>query len=123
MSKRLLILLCITILAGAGLVIIALRFDPYQSESGIIFLFLSSLFAFIWGLGSIMFFTLHLLSNNRWQDSFRRGLLLAIFVVTLILFRINDIFYWYLALGLGIVLVFAEVLIGWRLNKETHDKK
>jgi len=111
MAKQLFVLFCITILAGASIGIIVVKFNPFEVPETIKFLFFAALFAFMWGLGTLAFFILNLGTSDRWADSFRRGLFLSILFLILVFFKRQDIFSWYIGAVLGGIFIIAEVII------------
>lgn len=117
MAKQLFVLFCITILAGASIGMIVVKFNPFEVPETIKFLFFSSVFSFMWGLGTLAFFILNLGTSDRWADSFRRGLFLSILFLILIFFKRQEILSWYVGAALGGVFIVGEVLIYRRMSK------
>lgn len=120
MSKQLISLVFITILAGASVGVIVVRFDPFAIDEGIKILFFTSLFTFLWGLGTVAFFIINLGASDRWVDSFRRGLFLSLVFLLLIFFKRRDILAWYLGAILGGVFVVLEIWIYKKLKNKGH---
>ena len=120
--KQIYLLFFITILAGISVGMIVMKFDPYESSETVKFLFFAPLFVFMWGLGTLVFFILNMGSQDRWPDSFRRGLFLSALFLILILFKRRDIFSGYLGAGLGGVFIIIEALIYRMVNKRVIDE-
>lgn len=121
MTKQIFFLFCITILAGVGIGMIVFKFDPYKTGEAVKFLFFSSLFVFMWSLGTMVFFVLNIASGDRWADSFRRGLFLSVLFLLLVFFKKSDIFVWYLGALLGGIFIILEALVYKKLNKRTSN--
>jgi hypothetical protein len=120
MEKQFFLLILITILAGASMGIIAFSHDPFKAVEVIKLLFFGSMFAFFWGAGTLAFFILNIGTRDRWADSFRRGLFLAMLFILLILFKRHDIFSWYLGAVMGGIFIVAEVWIYKILTKKNN---
>jgi len=117
MAKQLFTLFCITFLAGVSVGMVVVKFDPFEVTETVKFLFFASLFAFMWGLGTLAFFILNLGTTDRWADSFRRGLFLSVLFLILVFFKRQDIFSWYVGAVLGGIFIVAEVVIYRKLSK------
>lgn len=122
MAKQLFTLFCITFLAGISVGMIVIKFNPFEVTETIKFLFFASLFAFMWGLGTLAFFVLNLGTLDRWADSFRRGLFLSVLFLILVFFKREDIFSWYIGAVLGGIFIIGEVIIYRKLNKFRNDE-
>lgn len=120
MEKQFFTLAMITLLAGASMVMVVYSFDPFRSSETVKMLFFGSLFAFLWGAGTMAFFILNIGTNDRWADSFRRGLFLSMLFLLLIIFKRYDIFAWYVGAVIGGVFIAFEVWIYKRLNKQNN---
>ena len=122
MQKQLLGLIFITILAGVSMTMIAFSFDPFRAAEGVKMLFFLSLFAFMWGAGTVAFFILNVVNSDRWTDSFRRGLFLSILFVILIFFKRQDVLSWYVGAIMGGVFTVFEILVYRRVtSKRTNE--
>src|SRR3989338_7547453 len=117
MIKQLVGLVFTTILAGVSVSIVAAKFDPFAVDEGIRLLFFASLFAFLWGLGTMAFFVINLGTRDRWVDSFRRGLFLYLVFLLLVFFKRHDILAWYMGAISGGVFIFLEVWIYKKFKK------
>src|SRR3989344_9311224 len=111
MEKQFFTLMMITILAGVSMVMVIFSFDPFKSSETIKMLFFSSLFAFMWGAGTMAFFILNLGTRDRWADSFRRGLFLSMLFLLLIVFKRYDVFAWYVGDVIGGIFIAFEIWI------------
>lgn len=100
---------------------IVVKFNPFEVPETIKFLFFSSLFSFMWGLGTLAFLILNLGTSNRWADSFRRGLFLATLFLILIFFKRHDLLSWYVGAAIGGIFIVAEVIIYKTLNKLKNE--
>ncbi|OGM99954.1 MAG: hypothetical protein A3B91_04950 [Candidatus Yanofskybacteria bacterium RIFCSPHIGHO2_02_FULL_41_29] len=114
------LLVFITILAGTSMAMISFSFDPYKTTDGIKMLFFLSLFAFMWGAGTIAFFILNIANSDRWNDSFRRGLLLSVLFVILIFFKRHDVLSWYLGSIFGGLFTVFEIWMYKRISKRNN---
>lgn len=124
MSKEIFFLFFITFLAGISMAMVSYSFDPFKTTEGIKILFFLSLFAFMWGVGTIAFFILNIVNSNRWTDSFRRGLLLSILFIILTFFKRHDVLSWYGGAIFGGVFILFEIWIYKKLIKrdDSHSQ-
>jgi len=99
---------------------IAVSHDPFTAVESIKLLFFGSLFSFLWGAGTLAFFILNIGTNDRWADSFRRGLFLSMLFVMLIFFKRYDIFAWYLGAVMGGIFIAMEIWIYRRINSRNN---
>ncbi|OGN28534.1 MAG: hypothetical protein A3H54_04730 [Candidatus Yanofskybacteria bacterium RIFCSPLOWO2_02_FULL_41_13] len=120
MNGQMVLLVFITILAGTSMAMISFSFDPYKTTDGIKMLFFLSLFAFMWGAGTIAFFILNIANSDRWNDSFRRGLLLSVLFVILIFFKRHDVLSWYLGSIFGGLFTVFEIWMYKRISKRNN---
>ncbi|MDP3696734.1 MAG: hypothetical protein Q8R55_01745 [Candidatus Taylorbacteria bacterium] len=120
MEKQFLSLIFVTILAGASLSMVAMRFDPSKIHGEIKLLFFFSLFTFLWGAGTLAFFVLNIANGNRWSDSFRRGLFLSVLFLILVFFKRQEILSWYVGAIIGGIFIAAEIWIYKRLDNQAN---
>jgi hypothetical protein len=120
MEKQFFTLVLITLLAGISMSMVAIYHDPFTANEQIKLLFFGSLFSFLWGAGTLAFFILNIGTNDRWADSFRRGLFLSMVFLMLIFFKRHDIFSWYLGAMIGGIFIAVEIWIYKRLTKKNN---
>ena len=118
MRKLFLGFMPITILAAISLAVIAMSFDPFNSDNLVKFLFFASLATFIWGCGAIVYYILNLFSEDRSTDSLRRGFFLALLALALVLLRKQGLLYWYTGFLAALIIMLIEVWI-YKIGKLT----
>lgn len=91
MSYKFLVLLFVGGVSLAGTAVIVLSFDPFLSAVYVKFLFFSLLFAFLWSLGTFVFYYFNKKENLEFEKAFKKGLLLSLILLAiLILLRIKQ---------------------------------
>jgi hypothetical protein len=120
MEKQFFTLAMITLLAGISMVMVTFSHDPFSASESIKLIFFGALFSFLWGAGTLAFFILNIGTNDRWADSFRRGLFLSMLFLMLIFFKRHDIFAWYLGAVMGGIFIIMEVWIYRMLSKRNN---